>query len=103
MSLKLVERECVPCWPWNLRDGREPGGHPVGAACELCGRDVALPRTFVGYVPICVYCGFDIGLVPAEDVPPDAPPLWERRRRVEKWLEDPQQIASEILAKWKHD
>lgn len=77
---ELVRQPPVPCWPWELRVAYESDGHPIGAECDRCGCEIALPRQFAGRSGRCLYCSLGTIFEPIERPPDDQRRLWELPR-----------------------
>lgn len=67
-SVPVVPFAC--CMPWHARPYSDD--EPVhGAACCFCDRAVAAPEKARGKIVACIYCGLDMGFIPAIEIPPD--------------------------------
>jgi hypothetical protein len=50
-------------WPFD-------GEILVGAVCCFCDRSIAIPQKSAHLTAACIYCGFDRGLTPEEEIEP---------------------------------
>ena len=57
------------CWPWHLWRLAADDGHPRGANCAVCGRDIAVEVGQPVTGAVCMYCAIDRGWLKAEDAP----------------------------------
>ena len=77
-----VHADPVVCWPWHLRNSLRYDGHPCGANCRHCTRDVAIDRRLASKPAICLYCAMGIGLVDWVEKPlvpmAERPSQWEQ-------------------------
>jgi hypothetical protein len=63
----IVHSARTPCWPWRLREGKEP---VISGKCATCNQDVAWPVGLQNYQPVCLSCAMDSGLLPAVEIDP---------------------------------